>query len=90
MFLLLSLHGRTINLKPATMTFFHKRIKASLAAQGLPVWEPRHIEAYMRLNFSTLINPLSQQQFDDEVLICSECIKLEGPAKAESLAQSIL
>ncbi|MGH9887099.1 MAG: hypothetical protein ACREBE_16355 [bacterium] len=49
--------------------------------------DPRHVEAYMRLEHSTL-NGLPIWQFNDEVKVAVECVLVGGVADAEALAQS--
>lgn len=50
-------------------------------------YDPRHIEAYMRLVHSTL-DGLTHKQFVEEVKVSIECIDIEGESVAESLAVS--
>ncbi len=52
-----------------------------------PTHDPRHIEAYMRLKYSTL-DGLSKDEFEREVAIASECVRLGGKPMAERLARS--
>ena len=49
--------------------------------------DPRHIEAYMRLQYGVL-DHLSINDFRDEVEICHLCIKDGGINSAERLAES--
>jgi hypothetical protein len=49
--------------------------------------DPRHIEAWMRLEHSTL-DGLSFTQFKQDVEIAIDCIKGAGFAASESLAAS--
>lgn len=49
--------------------------------------DPRHVEAYMRLEHSTL-DGLSAWQFDAEVMLAVECIRVGGIEDAEALALS--
>lgn len=51
------------------------------------LYDPRHVESYMRLAHSTL-DGLSPSQFRREVLIAVDCIREAGLAAAESLAES--
>lgn len=53
-----------------------------------PGHDPRHIEAYMRLEHDAL-DGLSAAQFRREVRIAVECIRAGGLANAESLALSM-
>ena len=50
--------------------------------------DPRWVEAYMRLEHSTL-DGLSRMEFFAEVKICLECIDSSGPENAEALAESM-
>jgi len=52
-----------------------------------PDYDPRHVEAYMRIGHATL-DDLSPALFRREVLIAVECIEMEGKETAESLAKS--
>ena len=62
-------------------------IRETLAKQGhIGRYDPRHVEAYMRLEHSTL-DGLSKSQFASEVAMAVECINAE-PSQAEALAQS--
>ena len=65
-----------------TTSRYTERIKA-LA----PAHDPRHIEAYMRVGCGTL-DGLADWQFRDEVSIAKQCIAVEGPLFAESIAKS--
>jgi hypothetical protein len=66
------------------VTYYQKVIAGMKAAQG---FNPRHVEAYMRLQHSTLSN-LSKSAFSREVRLCVECIKQGGIEAAERNAQS--
>ena len=64
-------------------------IRESMAKSGrVGAADPRHIEAYMRLEHPTL-DGLAPWQFDDEVKIALECIMCDGVINAESCAQSL-
>ena len=52
-----------------------------------PIFEPNHVEAYMRLEHSTL-DGLSSEQFTDEVVLACECIQVAGIDEAERLAKT--
>lgn len=66
-------------------TYFHRSIIAKgLVPQGI---DPRHVEAYIRLNHSTL-NHLDWPEIRREVRIALGCIKHGGMEQAESCAQS--
>ena len=47
-------------------------------------YDPRHIEAYMRLVYGTL-DGISRKSFETEVSACRLCIEIEGVEKAEAL-----
>lgn len=64
------------------MSIYQKRIK-----EIAPEHDPRHIEAYMRLEHNTL-DGLSYEKFKQEVAIGVECIKEAGIENAEKCAQS--
>lgn len=49
--------------------------------------DPRHIEAYMRVEHSTL-DGLSVRQFAKEVCIAQACIRESGKEMAERIARS--
>jgi len=48
---------------------------------------PRHVEAFMRSQYSTL-DHLSPEQFREEALICAACVDAVGPEEAEATAVS--
>jgi hypothetical protein len=50
-------------------------------------YDPRHVEAYMRLQYGTL-DHLDRATFNNEVEICVDCIEQDGAINAESLAES--
>jgi hypothetical protein len=52
-----------------------------------PGYDPRHIEAYMRMGFSTL-DGLSERQFRAQVGIAKFCVDEAGHEMAERVAQS--
>jgi hypothetical protein len=66
------------------MAYYQRAIAVMKSAQG---FDPRHIEAYMRLQHSTL-DGLSKAAFAREVRLCVECIKQGGLEAAERNAQS--
>jgi len=67
---------------------YGKMIRESLAKQGmLAQFDPRHIEAFMRTEHPTL-DGLSSQQFDAEVAIGAECVRVGGHEMAERVAKS--
>lgn len=63
--------------------------RARIAALLNPVdnIDPRHIEAYMRVEHSTL-DGLSPRQFAAEVVLARKCIREGGKDMAERIAQS--
>lgn len=69
------------------MTYYQQQIREDAASLGYIGVNPRHVEAWMRLEHSTL-DGLSRQQFRSEVLMAIECIKAAGEAESEALAQS--
>jgi len=56
--------------------------------QGRPNINPRWVEAYMRLEHSTL-NHLSPDEFARQVRIAIACVDVVGPERAEALARTI-
>lgn len=52
-----------------------------------PRHDPRHIEAYVRLEYSTL-GHLDMRTLSREAGIAADCIEVAGVEEAESLAQS--
>ena len=66
------------------MTYYQQQIANMKAAQG---FDPRHIEGYMRLQYSTL-DHLDSRTFAREVRLCVECIKEGGVDAAERNAKS--
>lgn len=53
----------------------------------LTAHDPRHVEAWMRLEHSTL-DALTAAQFQSEVCIANACITDAGAAESEALARS--
>lgn len=69
------------------MSHYQQMIRETLARTGhLGAAQPRHIEAWMRLEHSTLDN-LDMRAFTDEVLIALDCVNADFNA-SEQLAQS--
>lgn len=67
---------------------YEQLIREALAEQGaIGKYDPRHIEAFMRLEHSTL-DGLSRGQFASEVSTARVCIDEGGRDGAESLARS--
>jgi len=62
-------------------------IREEIARLGAIGTDPRHVEAYMRLEHSTL-DGLSKSQFSVEVEGCIGCVLADGVENAESCAQS--
>jgi len=74
-----------INQKHTAM--YQTTIKSILTALKRTDIDPRHIEGYMRLQYSTL-DHLSSQVFVDETKIGIECVDVGGAESAEANAQS--
>jgi hypothetical protein len=66
---------------------YQQIIREELAHIGHVGLNPRHIEAFMRLEHPTL-DGLASWQFRDEVKIAAECVIAGGEANAESCALS--
>lgn len=67
---------------------YDQTIREELAKLGhVGQYDPRHIEAYMRLQYSTL-DYLSRNDFQKEIKICIGCINEGGIEAAEQCAQS--
>ncbi len=67
---------------------YQRMIKEEIAKRGyIGKYNPRHIEAYMRLKFSTL-DGLSGKQFAFEVGTAMRTIDADGIQMAEELAVS--
>lgn len=62
----------------------YRRIISEIAPQQ---FDPRHVEAFMRLEHSTL-DHLSRADFEHEVIVCCDCIMQCGPEQAEACARS--
>ena len=60
---------------------------ADLIREVVPSLDPRHIEAYMRLEYGTL-DHLDRLRFTREARIAAECVRVGGAEDAESLARS--
>ena len=60
---------------------------ADIIREFAPGYDPRHIEAYIRLAHSTL-DGLSREQFRKEVEIGKACYHAAGHADAERCAKS--
>jgi len=63
-------------------------IREAMAALGrIGAADPRHVEAWMRLEHPTL-DGLTRAQFQDEVAAALDCIAAAPLAESEALAQS--
>ncbi len=72
----------------ARETQYARLIRDDLTTLGfIGRYDPRHIEAYMRLECGTL-DGMSAFTFSVEVRLAAECIDAGGMAAAESLALS--
>lgn len=69
------------------VTPYTQIIRETVARLGAVSTDPRHVEAYMRLEHSTL-DGLSARQFTREVGIALACITEGGTESAEACAQS--
>ena len=65
--------------------FYQKLIRELLNGAD---YEPRHIEALMRLQYSTL-DHLTRDDFRREVRLCTQCIDEMGKDGAEKNAKSM-
>ena len=71
------------------MNAYTQLIREAMARSGhVGAADPRHIEAWMRLEHGCL-DGLSRSQFDAEVRIALECIAAAPLADSESLATSM-
>jgi hypothetical protein len=69
-------------------SYYQNAIREAMAKIGrIGAADPRHVEAWMRLEHGTL-NGLSPRQFTKEVGIALDCIAAGAVADSESLAQS--
>lgn len=66
---------------------YRKAIERILKLIGRDYVDPRHVEAYMRLEHKTL-DELSIAEFRHEVELASCCVQADGHVKAEELAKS--
>jgi len=69
------------------MSFYRKIIVEILADLGREDVDPRHVEAYMRLQYGSL-GHVDRETFRREARIAIECIKITGVDDAEELAES--
>lgn len=66
---------------------YFETIRSEIARQGHVGVDPRHVEAYMRLEHSTL-DGLSRSQFASEVGVGIACTLTDGTVNAEACAKS--
>ena len=59
----------------------------TLAAISITGFDPRHIEAWMRLEYGTL-DHISGNRWNSEVKMAIDCIREAGIDRSESLAHS--
>ncbi len=70
------------------MSHYAQTIRETMARIGrIGAADVRHLEAWMRLEHSTL-DGLGHQQFDEEVAIALQCVEAGPLADSEALAQS--
>jgi len=67
---------------------YYDVIARQLKKLGRTDIDPRHIEAYMKIQYRTL-DHFSDDDFFNETKICMVCVLIEGNEKAELLAQSM-
>jgi hypothetical protein len=60
---------------------------ADLCREFVPSCDPRHVEAWIRFEHSTL-EGLSRDRFRYEALIAERCIREAGVEQSEALAKS--
>lgn len=71
-----------------TESHYQQRIRMRLAETGhVGKYEPRHIEAYMRVEHGTL-DGMDRQQFNADIEIARQCVDAGGVDAAELLAES--
>ena len=66
---------------------YQKMIREVLARSGKVGVNPRHVEAWMRVEYPTL-DAMSAGRFVDEVIVAADCVAHAGPAESEALAAS--
>mgnify|MGYP001616081652 CR=1 FL=1 len=72
------------------MSYYQNAIRERLAAIGrIGAADPRHVEAWMRLEHPTL-DSLSRAQFTAEVEIALQCISAGPTADSEALADILV
>jgi hypothetical protein len=71
------------------MNHYQQKIRESLTRTGhVGAADPRHVEAWMRLEHGCL-DGLSRQQFTEEVAIALQCVAAATTADSEALATSM-
>mgnify|MGYP001616925687 CR=1 FL=1 len=73
--------------KKSEIMTYQNTIRQILTEMGKKDIDPRHIEGYMRLMYSTL-DHLPHSMFVTETVIGINCIKLDGVENAEQNAKS--
>ena len=68
-------------------SFYQETIREIAAQQGYIGIDTRHVEAWMRVEHSTLA-AMGREQFDDEVRIAIHCIQNQPTTVSETLARS--
>ena len=67
---------------------YDQMIREVMAKRGdVGRYDARHVEAFMRVEHSTL-DGLSKQQFASEVVIACKCIEEVGANRSEAIAKS--
>lgn len=69
------------------MTYYQKAIADYMTKHGISGFDPRHIEGFMLLQYSTLSH-LSTRTFNKEIKIGIACIQEGGKEAAERNAKS--
>jgi len=67
--------------------YYQQAIREEIARQGHIGIDPRHVEAYIRLEHPTL-DGLSHRHFNAEVSIGIQCVLADGIVNAEACAKS--
>ena len=71
------------------MSHYQDVIRQEMARMGrVGAADPRHVEAWMRLEHGTL-DALSPRQFDTEITIALDCIAAGPISDSEQLAESM-
>lgn len=69
------------------MSLYQQRIREELEAMQLPAHDPRHVEAWMRVEHSTL-DHLDGWAFRYAIRMAVLCLLAAGPEESEACAQS--